>query len=358
MSALAAPIPTPAPAPAGRGASLALAAGIAVATAVDVVAVGHAALVADDARALAIDGTAHVVASLVLSVLLWRTLPASLRAPRGPAIAALVTLNLFVPTLAAWVRGAVAIGQRFARAVDDAPIGLVDAPEYTSTRERDPTGVRAGQMRAQLTSGEAPPSARLSALLSIQDAPGRITSDILRQLLTDPFEDIRLLAYGMLDKKEKSVSQRILAEQAALAEAQADGADPTGRPDRLHGAHKRLAELQWELVYQKLVQGDLLRFTAREAWRHAHDALALRDDDAGLWYLVGRLGLEADEPAAGRAALERAAGLGFPRERLVPWLAEYAFRERRFDEVRTLFASLATPPDALRVAAAYAYWKF
>jgi hypothetical protein len=218
--------------------------------------------------------------------------------------------------------------------------------------------VRAGQIRAQLTSGEAPPSARLSALLSIQDAPARITSDILRQLLTDPFEDIRLLAYGMLDKKEKAVGQRILAEQAALADAQAGGGDPATRADRLHGAHKRLAELQWELVYQRLVQGDLLRFTAREAWRHAHEALALREDDAGLWYLVGRLGLEADEPEAGRAALERAGRLGFPRERLVPWLAEYAFRERRFDEVRRLFGSLATPPDALRVAAAYAYWKF
>lgn len=138
----------------------------------------------------------------------------------------------------------------------------------------------------------------------------------------------------------------------------ADGADAATLADRRHGAHKRLAELQWELVYQKLVQGDLLRFTAREAWRHAHEALALRSEDAGLWYLVGRVGLEAGEPAAGQAALERAARLGFPRERLVPWLAEYAFRERRFDEVRALFGSLATPPDALRVAAAYAYWKF
>ncbi|HMS78418.1 MAG TPA: lipopolysaccharide N-acetylglucosaminyl transferase [Burkholderiaceae bacterium] len=345
-----------------RGASgrVALAAGLLATVAIDAAAVAHAALLADTARALAIDAAVHAGASLVLAALLWRTLPASLRTPPRASIAALVSLNLFVPTLAAWMRAAVWLGHHVARASDDAPIGRVEAPEFTSTRERDPTGVRAGQIRAQLTSGEAPPSARLSALLSIQDAPARITSDILRQLLTDPFEDIRLLAYGMLDKKEKAVSQRILAEQATLAQAESgeDGADATTRAERLHGAHKRLAELQWELVYQKLVQGDLLRFTAREAWRHAHEALAVRADDAGLWYLVGRLGLEADEPEAGRDALERAARLGFPRERLVPWLAEYAFRERRYDEVRALFGALATPPDALRVAAAYAYWKF
>jgi hypothetical protein len=300
----------------------------------------------------------HGAASAILAPLLWRTLPAPLRQPRAGTMATLFVLNLFVPTLLLWLRGAIWVGTRFHRPVYEAPIGLVASPEFTSMRARDASRVRAGQIRAQLTSGEAPPAARLSALLTIQDAPGRITSDILRQLLADPFEDIRLLAYGMLDKKEKSISHRILAEQGSLALADAPELPAAQRDEQRRGAHKRLAELQWELVYQRLVQGDLRRFTALEALRHAHAALALRDDDAGLWYLVGRLGLVADQPVEGRDALERAARLGYPRERLVPWLAEYAFHARRYDEVRELFASLATPPDALRIASAYGYWKY
>jgi hypothetical protein len=301
----------------------------------------------------------HAAASAVLAPLLWRTLPAALREPPAATLATLFVLNLFVPTLLVWLRVAIWIGTRFSTVIHDAPIGLVAAPEFTATREREGTTVRAGQIRARLTSGEAPPAARLSALLTIQDAPGRITSDILRRLLTDPFEDIRLLAYGMLDRKEKAVSQRILAEQAALqAVAESHAMPDDERDERRYGAHKRLAELQWELVWQRLVQGDLLRFTAREAWRNAHEALQIRDDDAGLWYLVGRVGLVAGEPDAGWAALDRAEDLGFPRERLVPWMAEYAFREHRYDEVRALFGSLRTPPDAMRVAAAYGYWKY
>jgi polysaccharide biosynthesis protein PelE len=300
----------------------------------------------------------HGAASAILAPLLWRTLPKALREPRGATLGTLFVLNLFVPTLLLWLRVAIWAGMRWAKPLTESTIRHVDAPSFTSMRERETAGVRAGQIRAQLTSGEAPPAARLSALLSIQDAPGRITSDILRQLLSDPYEDIRLLAYGMIDKKEKAVSQRILAEQAMLESTAAGALAPAERDERLHGGHKRLAELQWELIYQRLVQGDLLRFTAREAWRHAHAALAIRDDDAGLWYLVGRLGLEADEPQAGRAALDRAEALGFPRERLVPWLAEYAFRERRFDEIRALFGSLPSPPDALRVAASHTYWKY
>lgn len=303
----------------------------------------------------------HGAASAILAPLVWRTLPAPQRDPRGATIFALFAMNLFVPTLLLWLRGALWAGTRLARVRRQSSIGLIDPPEFTSTRERDATGVRAGQIRAQLTSGETPPAARLSALLSIQDAPGRITSEILRTLLTDPFEDIRLLAYGMLDKKEKSIGQRIIAEQALLSGTGTGtntAAPPEADPDRRFGSHKRLAELNWELVYQRLVQGDMLRFTAREAWRHAHEALALRSDDAGLWYLLGRIGLEADEPAEGRAALERAGELGYPIERLVPWLAEYAFRERRYDEVRLQFARLAVPPGSLRTAAAYQYWKF
>jgi hypothetical protein len=300
----------------------------------------------------------HGIASAMLAPVVWATLPAALREPRRATIAVLFTLNLFVPTLLAWLRGAIWAGRRLARPRREQPIGWVDAPEYNATRERDPTGVRAGQIRAQLTSGEAPAAARLSALLSIQDAPGRITSAILRQLLADPFEDIRLLAYGMLDKKEKAISQRVLAEQASLAAAQAPGIAAQARADLLYGSNKRLAELNWELVYQKLVQGDLRHFTARAAWRHAHDALAIRADDAGLWYLIGRLGLDADEPIAGRAALERAGALGYPLERLVPWLAEYAFRERSFERVRDLFSSLDAPPGSVRGGASYQYWKY
>jgi hypothetical protein len=300
----------------------------------------------------------HGAGSAVLAPLVWRTLPAPLREPRRATIGTLFTLNLFVPTLLLWVRGALWLGRRLARIREAAPIAWVSSPEFTATRERDPTGVRAGQIRAQLTSGDAPAAARLSALLSIQDAPGRITSAILRQLLTDPFEDIRLLAYGMLDKKEKAISHRVLAEQAGLTAADAPGLADDTCADLRYGGHKRLAELHWELVYQQLVQGDLQRFTAREAWRHAHEALAIRTDDAGLWHLLGRIGLEAGEPIEGRAALDRAGALGYPPERLVPWLAEYAFRERRYETVRDLFASLDTPPGALRSAAAYQYWKF
>jgi hypothetical protein len=311
-----------------------------------------------DATVLAGFVVLHGAASAILAPLLWRTLPAALREPRGGTIATLFVLNLFVPTLLVWLRAAIWLGLRLARVRREDPIGFVASPEFTATRERDPTGVRAGQIRARLTSGEAPPAARLSALMSIQDAPGRITSDILRRLLADPFEDIRLLAYGMLDKKEKAISQRILAEREALALADAPELSEATRADQRYGSHKRLAELGWELVWQRLVQGDLLRFNAQEAWRHAHEALAIRGDDAGLWYLIGRIGLAVGEDEAGPAALRRAESLGFPRERVVPWLAEYAFRARRYDEVRALFGSLAVPPGSLRVAAVYQYWKY
>lgn len=311
-----------------------------------------------DATVLAGFVVLHGAASAILAPLIWRTLPPALREPRGATVVTLFVLNLFVPTLLVWLRVAIWAGLRMSRVRRDDPIGFVADPQFTATRERDPTGVRAGQIRARLTSGEAPAAARLSALMSIQDAPGRITSDILRRLLADPFEDIRLLAYGMLDKKEKAISQRILAEREALARADAPELSASTRADLRYGSHKRLAELGWELVWQRLVQGDLLRFNAQEAWRHAHEALALREDDAGLWYLIGRIGLAVGEDAAGPAALRHAESLGFPRERVVPWLAEYAFRARRYDEVRVLFGSLAVPPGSLRVAAVYQYWKY
>ena len=189
---------------------------------------------------------------------------------------------------------------------------------------------------------------RMSALLSIQEVPASVTADLLRQLLADPLDDIRLLAYGMLDGKEKAISQRLLAEEKTLKEATAD--------DERFGAHKRLAELQWELVFQKLVEGDMRLFACRQARTHAQAALNIKSDDAGIWFLLGRVKLVLHDLAAGQQALGRAQQCGLPRTVVIPYLAEYAYAERQFAKIAALYGELTAVPGALQLASSYTYW--
>jgi len=256
--------------------------------------------------------------------------------------------NSLVPGLAPALRLAIAAGWHWRRLRADAPIAGVEEPEYSVYRASASARSRSGRLRTKLTNLKVPVAERLTALLAIQDAPARVTSDILKLLLADPAEDVRLLSYGMIDAKEKAIGSRILAEEARLDRVDDDA--------ERYGVCKRLAELQWELVWQRLVQGDMRTYACSQAQRYAQMALALRPEDAGLWFLEARVGLEVRDAAVAARGLANAERLGFPRAQLVPYLAELAFLERRFGDVSVLWAELPVAPGSIRLAASYRYW--
>lgn len=290
----------------------------------------------------------HGLASIILAVPIWRTLPAELRLPAPLVLFWLFLFNLLAPTSILWVRLAIWLGHKYRLIRKQDPVGTVFEPVYSIYRRNEKRNVRSGRLRTQLTADGVAADDRMSALLSIQEVPASVTADLLRQLLADPLDDIRLLAYGMLDGKEKAISQRLLAEEKTLKEATAD--------DERFGAHKRLAELQWELVFQKLVQGDMRLFACRQARTHAQAALNIKSDDAGIWFLLGRVNLVLRDLAAGQQALGRAQQCGLPRTVVIPYLAEYAYAERQFAKIAALYGELTAVPGALQLASSYTYW--
>lgn len=231
----------------------------------------------------------------------------------------------------------------------------------------------AGLLRAGAANAAASDMRRLAALAGLEAMPARSTGPLLRALLEDSVEDVRLLAYGMLDAAEQRLTRQILQAQDCL-HALADG-DPAGRA----AAHERLAQLHWELVYQNLAQGDVRGHTLEQADRHAEAALqalseapgattlyvraadgsGVASPAAGLWQLRGRLALARRDPAAARAALQRAIALGFPRERAWPLLAEAAYLEGDFAATRAAMQGLrqaASLPALPQLQPVLRYW--
>ncbi|UZN51187.1 lipopolysaccharide N-acetylglucosaminyl transferase [Cupriavidus cauae] len=237
----------------------------------------------------------------------------------------------------------------------------------------DDRGRAAGLLRAGAANAAASDMRRLAALAGLEAMPARSTGPLLRALLEDSGEDVRLLAYGMLNAAEQRLTRQILQAQDCL-HALADG-DPAGRA----AAHERLAQLHWELVYQNLAQGDVRGHTLEQADRHAEAALqalseapgattlyvraadgsGVASPAAGLWQLRGRLALARRDPAAARAALQRAIALGFPRERAWPLLAEAAYLEGDFAATRAAMQGLrqaASLPALPQLQPVLRYW--
>ena len=293
--------------------------------------------------------TVHGIGSVLLALGLALLVPTQYRKPRRWLCIYLFTFNFFMPILGllSLMTGFVisAIWPRTSRPdLFDTAIPV----QFTTHRNHEGTGFRGGQVRAQLGNNNVPLDQRMKALVAVQDAPARATGSLLRTLLADPFDDIRLLAYGILDSKEKLITLQILERRHSLATL-VDSAE-------IGTANKQIAELYWELIYQDLVQGDMRNFSGDQVRKYGYEALKRLPDDAGLYFLLARLELFSGQIEAAEGALLAAQERGFVRERLLPYITELRFLQRRFSEVGSLFSQLEGKAGVPAVAQSRRFW--
>jgi len=294
--------------------------------------------------------TIQLAAGLFESIALRVMLPARYREPRALSMLLLWLFCTFVPLLGGLV---VLVSCAWAAVFPGAKKSdqLADVPRpafvtYLVSRVSHGGGAR---LQARLANTQVASTDRLSALVAIQNMPTRTTGTLLRDLLADPLEDIRLIAYGTLDQAENEIMQKIFQASKALETTQADS--------ERYALNRLLAEFYFELVYQNLVQGAVYRHTLEQADRYAQAALDTDPGDGALWLIRGRLALARGLPEDAHAHIGRALELGFPRERLVPWLAEAEFLRGDYPRVSELLASLGNAASLPTLKPVVKYWS-
>ncbi|MGK7346448.1 MAG: hypothetical protein ACNS63_11650 [Candidatus Nitrospinota bacterium M3_3B_026] len=160
----------------------------------------------------------------------------------------------------------------------------------------------------------------------------RMAVSILRQALKDSDDDVRLLAYSSLSRREKIIDKRI---RDRLHEIEQPGHDT---------AQARMAAAMdyWELAYLGLAQGDTLSHALGEALRHLDAAARMAPADPAIHFQAGRILLAMDREEEAKSRFKKALDLGFPPSGAAAYLAEIAFRERRFDQVKKYMRQLDT----------------
>ncbi len=292
----------------------------------------------------------HASASALFALTLYPVLPARWRETRVATLALCFSLSFFLPFLGLVTLLIALLAARLFPVGDGRGPWVEPAlPELHMATPRRARGLRGLSLRPLLSDVRLPAGLRSRALNALSTMPLRVGGGLLRRLLADPVEDLRLVAYGMLDGSEKSLRGRIAAQTEALDAGRADGAP------RAAGL-RALAELNFELAYQGLVQGDLRSHALQQALRHAEAGLALAPPDAGLLFLRGRIHAARADPGAARADFTRAAALGLPAARVQPQLAELAFAERDWPAVRAAMAPVAALLAAPRSAALASFW--
>ncbi|RTZ47696.1 hypothetical protein EKL30_01500 [Candidimonas sp. SYP-B2681] len=226
---------------------------------------------------------------------------------------------------------------------------FLQTPRYPSHPIPEGTFGTIARLRTQLSDTGVSEDERLAAMVAMRSLPLHLTGEILRRRLSDSSEEIRLLAYGIAEAAEKSLMQRIFTFKERLNQENnaVEQAELTSW----------LAELHWELVYQKLVHGPVLRYTVETAERYARESLAIDEDNMDMWCLLGRCALVRDEPHAAGHFFEQARARHFPEGRLLPWMAEAAFERRDYRRIAEFLSPLNEGPARPGVQPAMNYWK-
>jgi polysaccharide biosynthesis protein PelE len=257
--------------------------------------------------------------------------------PRAADLLLIVGFGLFVPALGLLGLGVVltmrARGgprRRNSGVVEtDAPV-LPGSPLHTDESARFGPGSLEGILR-----GSKDPETRLRVVLACRQLPGRLAVPLLRLALRDTVDDVRLLAYAVLESKERHIQADIQALLPRAEEARG------GNAQLSVAAHVKLAELYWELVYQGLVEGELLAFSLEQVSTHTGEVLRVSAGNPRMALLAGRALLLRGRGEEARAMLNDALRRGLPVQVVGPYLAEVEFLARKPDEVRRHVATFS-----------------
>ena len=293
--------------------------------------------------------TVHLAAAAVVAASTYTLMPSRFRKPRVPVFFLIFGFAFIAPVIGAL--GLLFVARAALRSEGGyekfAVPGLVVLPEYdVQCKETHRSGQ--GAIRSRLGE-EVPAHIRMQSLLTLQAVPNRVSNPILEDLLGDSTDDIRLVAFGMLDSEEKKLSIHIQREQAALADSQT--------PEQQYACYRHLAELHWELVYAALAKGALRQHMLQQALAFIAAALALNvEPDAGILFLKGRVLLAQNEPDGAEAAIHEALALGQSETSALPYLAEMAFMRRDFQRVKSLMGEMAQLNLASKTRAIEDFW--
>jgi len=208
-----------------------------------------------------------------------------------------------------------------------------------------PASMGEGGAWSRLKSTGAPRNLRLKAILAVSTTSGLNSSRLLQMATGDSDDEIRLLAFNLFDKREKSISASV--NNALTLLKQESDSEVRGQ------LSKKLAFAYWEYVYNDLAKEDLLAFYVDQSLHYARMAFSLNVEDPALLILLGRIFMFQGDLETAEMTMVNAIERGAHPDRVIPYFAELAFRRRDFAALRDNFlldASLRFKPVIGNVA--------
>jgi hypothetical protein len=169
---------------------------------------------------------------------------------------------------------------------------------------------------------------RQKAVLDTIKLPDKEAIPLLRKALKDDEDDVRLLAYTLLKRKENKVTSRLNYRLREVNE----------KNGSVHiSLHKAIVYDCWEMILLELMQGEALNNLFELAIKHIKISLRHNNSDPVFNLLYAKILLKKGNLAQSRKIFMDVRMAGIDRNIILPYFAELAFLEKRFCNMSNLF---------------------
>jgi len=189
---------------------------------------------------------------------------------------------------------------------------------------------------------------RLQAVYATLKLKDRDAIPLLRTALGDPVDDIRLLAYALLDRKEYRLSKRIEKFKQELEKKE------NSRKKQLY---RQIANDYWELAHLGLVQGEAKKHVLNMAYEYVELGLGYSSQDSGLLLQYAQILLRLGNYKQAFEQFKKAEVLGIEHISLLAYYAEIAFCSRRYHEVKQLMTEIELPSAYPLLTTTARFWR-
>ena len=165
---------------------------------------------------------------------------------------------------------------------------------------------------------------------------------VLKSVLSDKNDEIRLLAFSIYSKEEDKLNKEILIRFEKLK---------TLNEEEKAKLYMELGELYWEFIFLQIADSELKNFYMDLAMDYFFKSLKIREIK-DIYFYIGRIYLL-------RRNLEKAKEYFFKdiNTKTLPYIAEIFFNEKKFDDVKDLIENLKLSAVHQNFYFTYKVWK-
>jgi tetratricopeptide (TPR) repeat protein len=192
------------------------------------------------------------------------------------------------------------------------------------------------------------PDKRLQAVYATLKLKDRDAIPLLRLALGDAVDDIRLLAYALLDRKEYRLSKSVEKAKQDLEKQD---------PSRRKQLYRQIANDYWELAHLGLVQGEAKNHVLGMAYKYIQLGLGQSPQDSGLLFQYAQILLRLGKYSQALEQFKKAEGSGIEYVSLLTYYAEIAFYTRQYRDVKHLMTEIELPAAYPLLTTAARFWR-